>query len=301
MQGIKEEQEHHESNEREGPESFDDSGRLPSQRLSLSQSVRQESTGIGRSSRHSFSMSTGIPITVDILESATNGPEASPSTAAAPSHPDVPLHRLAYLNKPEIPVLLIGTLAAAANGATLPISGLLISYMLKSFYEPADKLHKDSKFWAIIFVGLGLAAFLINPLSSYLFAVAGSKLMRRIRLLCFEKAIHMEVSWFDEADHSSGALGARLSTDAASLHALLGDPFSLMVQNTATVIAGMVIGFVANWQLAFIMLALIPLLGINGHAQIKSMKKFRAIAKVCVLLIVIELPTAKMNLCKISK
>ncbi|KAK2641886.1 hypothetical protein Ddye_023649 [Dipteronia dyeriana] len=36
----------------------------------------------------------------------------------------------------------------------------------------------------------------------------------RRRSMCFEKVVYMEISWFDEAEHSSGAIGARLTTDA---------------------------------------------------------------------------------------
>ncbi|WVZ12254.1 hypothetical protein V8G54_016784 [Vigna mungo] len=83
--------------------------------------------------------------------------------------------------------------------------------------------------------------------------------------MCFEKVVHMEVSWFDEAEHSSGAIGARLSSDAAAVRALVGDALGLLVQNVATVVGCLVIAFEASWQLALIVLALAPLLGLNGY------------------------------------
>nr|XP_011463649.1 PREDICTED: ABC transporter B family member 21-like [Fragaria vesca subsp. vesca] len=97
--------------------------------------------------------------------------------------------------------------------------------------------------------------------------------------MCFEKVVYMEVSWFDEAEHSSGAIGARLSTDAASLRGLVGDALGFFVQNTATAIAGMIIAFGANWQISLVILVLIPLLGINGYFQVKYMKGFGAEAQ----------------------
>ncbi|PRQ39669.1 putative xenobiotic-transporting ATPase [Rosa chinensis] len=97
--------------------------------------------------------------------------------------------------------------------------------------------------------------------------------------MCFEKVVYMEVSWFDEGEHSSGAIGARLSTDAASLRGLVGDALGFVVQNTATVIAGLIIAFVADWQLALIILVLLPLLGVNGYIQVQFTKGFSADAK----------------------
>ncbi|CAN1292880.1 ABC transporter B family member 4 [Linum perenne] len=194
--------------------------------------------------------------------------------------PEVPLRRLAYLNKPEIPVLLAGTIAACAQGTILPIYGVLISRAIQSFFESADKLRSDTKFWSLIFLGLGLATLVVHPLKSYLFAVAGSRLIHRIRSMCFQKVVNMEIGWFDEPEHSSGAIGARLSADAAIVRNIVGDALAQMVQNVATVVAALVIAFTASWQLALIMLALIPLIGMNKLIQVRFMKGFSADAKV---------------------
>ena len=221
-----------------------------------------------------------MPTTAGLLEPAGSGPEA-PLSTVSPSPPEVPLSRLAYLNKPEIPVLLIGTIAAVASGAIFPAFGLLLSKMITIFYEPAHELRKDSRVWALVFVALGVASLFVYPSRFYFFAVAGGKLIKRIRKMCFEKVVHMEVSWFDEADHSSGAIGARLATDAASIRALVGDALGLLVENIATAVAGLVIAFEACWQLALVVLALAPLLALNGFVQFKFLKGFSADAKVC--------------------
>ncbi|MBA0805303.1 hypothetical protein Gohar_004827 [Gossypium harknessii] len=97
--------------------------------------------------------------------------------------------------------------------------------------------------------------------------------------MCFSKVVHMEVGWFDEPDNSSGSIGARLSADAATIRALVGDALAQMVSNLASAVAGLVIAFVASWQLAFIIIGLIPLLGVNGYVQIRAMKGFSADAK----------------------
>ncbi|CAL2226471.1 unnamed protein product [Prunus armeniaca] len=253
-----------------------DSRRHSSQRFSNLRSISRGSSGRGNSSRHSFSNSYGVPI--GVLETASAEPDIPASTSSTVP-PEVSLSRLAYLNKPEIPVLLLGTIAAAANGVILPIFGIMISSIIKTFFEPPHQLRKDSKFWALIFLVLGVGSFIAQPSRQYLFAVAGCKLIKRVRSMCFEKVVYMEVSWFDDPEHSSGAIGARLSADAASLRGLVGDALGLLVQNLATAIAGLCIAFVANWQLALIILVLLPLLGVNGYFQVKFMKGFSADAK----------------------
>ncbi|ESW26476.1 hypothetical protein PHAVU_003G122600 [Phaseolus vulgaris] len=278
LQEIKRESEQHDENYLNGAENMVDSERQPSQRYSFPQSLSRGSSGRGNSGQYSFRISNAIPTTQDLFETSEGGSGAFPS-AASHKPQEVSLLRIAYLNKPEIPLLLVGTLAAAVTGAILPTVGLLLSHMINTFYEPADELRKDSKFWALIFVALSVGAFIFLPLRSYFFSVAGCKLIKRIRLMCFEKILHMEIGWFDKAENSSGALGARLSTDAASIRTLVGDALGLLVQDIATVVTALAIAFDTNWQLSLIVLVLVPLVVLNGHLQMKSMQGFSTDAK----------------------
>ncbi|KAK6928923.1 ABC transporter type 1, transmembrane domain [Dillenia turbinata] len=191
----------------------------------------------------------------------------------------VPLTRLATLNKPELPILLLGCLAAGIHGVIFPIFGLLMSKAIRMFYEPPNELRSDSKFWALMFVVLGGVVLLCIPFQNFFFGIAGGKLIERIRSLSFQKVVHQEISWFDDPANSSGAVGARLSTDASYLRTLVGDALSLVAQNISTVIAGLTIAFTANWMLALIILAVLPLVGLQGVMQARAMRGFTADAK----------------------
>ncbi|XP_057550673.1 ABC transporter B family member 4-like [Amaranthus tricolor] len=239
--------------------------RHSSLRKSSVRSLSHGSSGRISSSRHSFTLAE---------------PKGNP-TDELPSQekPEVSIWRLAALNKPEIPSLLLGSLSACANGLIFPIVSIIFSSAIKMFYQPPHILKKDSKFWALMFLIIGIASFVTQPLQFFFFAVAGCKLIQRIRSMCFEKAIYMEVGWFDEPDHSSGAIGARLSADASIVRALVGDTLGLTAQNIATAVAGLVIAFTANWILALIILGLIPFIGLNGYVQVKFLTGFSADAK----------------------
>ncbi|VVA89733.1 unnamed protein product [Arabis nemorensis] len=229
----------------------------------------------GNSSRHHSLNVLGVELGSG---SRRAGPEETVTTSQEPV-PKVSLTRIAALNKPEIPVLLLGAVAAAINGAIFPLFGILISKVIEAFFKPPDILKKDSRFWALIFFALGATAMVVTPAQTYLFAVAGGKLIRRVRSMCFQKTVHMEVGWFDEPQNSSGTLGARLSADAALIRALVGDALSLAVQNAATAASGLIIAFTASWELALIILVMLPLIGINGYIQVKFLKGFTADAK----------------------
>nr|XP_043635572.1 ABC transporter B family member 4-like [Erigeron canadensis] len=229
------------------------------------------------SPRHSMNVSiNGVPAQISVPSGESLGTELD---QASEKPPKVPLRRLAYLNKPEVLVIILGAIAGIINGTIYPIFGLLLAGMIKTFFEPPKEMKSDSRFWALMFIVLGVVSFFAYPGRSYLFAVAGSKLIRRIRSLCFEKVINMEVGWFDKPENSSGAIGARLSTDAANVRGLVGDSLAQLVQHSTSAITGLVIAFTACWQLALIILGLIPLMGVNGYVQMQFLKGFSADAK----------------------
>ncbi|CAI8590913.1 unnamed protein product [Vicia faba] len=193
---------------------------------------------------------------------------------------NVSIRRLAYLNKPEIPVLLLGSIAAIVNGVVFPVFGLVFSSAISMFYEPPEQQKKEARLWALLYVGLGLVTLVVLPLQNYFFGIAGGKLVERIRSLTFAKVVHQEISWFDDPANSSGAVGARLSTDASTVKSLVGDTLALIVQNISTITAGLVVAFTANWILAFIVLAVSPVVLVQGIIQMKFLEGFSGDAKV---------------------
>ncbi|KAK8954256.1 ABC transporter B family member 9 [Platanthera zijinensis] len=220
----------------------------------------------GGSRQISFRHSFGLP---DVAENLDGG-----------KRKEVSIMRLVKLNRPEIPALLMGAIAAAVHGVIFPVFGILISSAIKTFYEPPHQLRRDSRFWALMYVMLGVAAFLSVPVQHYWFGVAGGKLIERIRSLSFEKVVHQEISWFDEPANTSGAIGARLSSDASAVKSLVGDTLALIVQNLSTVSAGLIIAFVANWKLSLVILLAGPLVGLQGYMQMKFLHGFSADAKI---------------------
>ncbi|KAJ8549395.1 hypothetical protein K7X08_033102 [Anisodus acutangulus] len=250
--------------------------RSSSQRLS----AVKRSTSHG-SSKHSFTLSYPVPGLIDIHEAEIGDEDKKKEDKGSlEKRKKVSIRRLAELNKPELPYLLLGSLAAIIHGLIFPIFGLLLSTAIKIFFYPPHKLRKESRFWSLMYVGLGVVTLLVVPFQNYLFGVAGGKLIERIRSLTFKKVVHQEISWFDDPANSSGAVGARLSTDASTVRTLMGDALALIVQNIATVVAGLAIAFTANWILAIIILLVLPLIGVQGFLQTKLYKGFSADAKV---------------------
>nr|CDM83826.1 unnamed protein product [Triticum aestivum] len=244
--------------------------RSKSTSLSLKRSISRGSAG--NSSRNSFNLSFGLPGAVEL-------PEGNDTHGENHTEQDAPMGRLALLNKPEVLIILLGSLAAAVHGVLFPMFGVMISSAIKTFYEPPDKLRKDSSFWGLMCVVLGIISIISIPAELFLFGIAGGKLIERIRAMSFRSIVHQEVAWFDNPKNSSGALGARLSVDALNVRRLVGDNLALTVQIISTLITGFVIAMIADWKLSLIILCVIPLVGLQGYAQVKFLKGFSQDAK----------------------
>ncbi|PAN30178.2 hypothetical protein PAHAL_5G295800 [Panicum hallii] len=241
-------------------------------------SVSKGSSSIGHSDRHSFSASPRIPDPTE-FSPAPNIEDDKTHNVMTNGPKKAPIARLFYLNKPEVFVLSLGSITAAMHGVILPLFGTLISIAIKTFYEPPEKLPKDSRFWASMFVTLGAYSFVLNPVEYFLFGLAGGKLVERIRSLMFQSVMSQDINWFDKPEHSSGLIGARLSTNALIVKQLVGDNLALNVQTLSTIVSGLTIAMVANWKMTLIITFVLPFVGLQAYAQMLFLKGVNKNAK----------------------
>lgn len=170
------------------------SGPLSKRNQSLKRSMSRSSAG---SSRHSLILPFSLPGPTESLEYDGADDEKQKENTDGKVPKKAPMGRLISLNKPEMPVLLFGSLTAAIDGAVFPMIGLVMASAAETFYEPPDKRRKDSTFWGLLCVGLGVIGMVSKLANSILFAIAGGKLIERIRALTFQSMVHQEVAWFD--------------------------------------------------------------------------------------------------------
>lgn len=163
--------------------------------------VRLQETGTTRLSREDGVRPSGVfgkrELPLDNVQTGKDKDEQSKVPIS-----EVSIMRLAKLNRPELPLFLFGSFAAAANGLVFPVLGLLLSSAINAFFEPPAKMKKDIAFWAEMFLVLGIGVALATPCRSFTFGIIGERLIRRVRRLTFEKILHREISWFDEEANS---------------------------------------------------------------------------------------------------
>ncbi|GJJ74770.1 ATP-binding cassette, subfamily B (MDR/TAP), member 1 [Entomortierella parvispora] len=186
-----------------------------------------------------------------------------------------PIWRVVGIMKPELPMAVFGGIMSAVSGATYPVFAKLFSKMLNLLTDTTSPtFERDTNFYSLMFVVLGVAALFGAGFSVYIFELIGEKMARRMRTLSFKAIIGQEMGFFDQEEHSTGALSSRLATDAYQMHELVSQLLKTMCSVLAIVVIGMIFAFSANWILTLIILALIPLIGLAQYYEVAALTGF---------------------------
>lgn len=142
--------------------------------------------------------------------------------------------RILKLNSPELVWIILGCLTSISFGAITPVSfsekkktksisfvqvfSLLFSNVYGLFAErDIDKAEIETRNFALIIFGIGVAGGLCQCISSIAFSRSGEALTMRMRTISFASMLRQEISWFDKEENRIGALVTQLSSDTANL------------------------------------------------------------------------------------
>lgn len=85
-----------------------------------------------------------------------------------------------------------------------------------------------------------------------------------IRNETYLKMLKMPIAWLDQPRNSSGALSARLASDCQTVNGLTTTYISIIAQNIANLVAGIVIALIYEWRTSLVAIGLIPLMILAG-------------------------------------
>eukprot|EP01016_Furgasonia_blochmanni_P035226 TRINITY_DN3880_c0_g1_i16.p1 TRINITY_DN3880_c0_g1~~TRINITY_DN3880_c0_g1_i16.p1 ORF type:complete len:952 (+),score=286.58 TRINITY_DN3880_c0_g1_i16:120-2858(+) len=184
--------------------------------------------------------------------------------------------RLFAMNKPEMPIMMIGCVVAGVNGCIFPFFAIVLSKMLTTLSLSGSEFRSEANFLSIMFLILAGAAFVVNFLQNFLFSYVGENLTFRLRNKVYERIITFNIGFFDDPKHSPGALASTLSADAQLVNVLTSSIIAIQIQSLASFVCGMVIAFIASWKLTLVSLSTTPFMILSGQMQAKLAAGFSA-------------------------
>ncbi|XP_040551376.1 ATP-binding cassette sub-family B member 5 isoform X2 [Gallus gallus] len=188
-----------------------------------------------------------------------------------------------YADWVDILLMVVGLIAAAANGTGLPLMIIIFGDMTNAFVlsgvnsstsegasvnnsscqpAPGVDIEADMTKFAYYYVGIGFAVLILSTIQVWTFLIAATRQTSRIRRKFFFAVLHQEMAWFDSTQ--IGTLNTRLTDDINTIHEGIGDKICIFVQFFSTFLAGITIGFAHGWKLTLVILSVSPLLAASA-------------------------------------
>lgn len=108
-----------------------------------------------------------------------------------------------------------------------------------------------------------------------MFARSGALLTKRLRSEVFRAILRQETAFFDQEEHSTGALCTRLATEASIVQGASGVHLGIFCQNIVSVGVGVLIGFIFSWQMTLLGIAFLPLVLCGTVVQARIGARFQ--------------------------
>uniref|UniRef100_A0A8C5WMH7 ATP-binding cassette, sub-family B (MDR/TAP), member 11a n=1 Tax=Leptobrachium leishanense TaxID=445787 RepID=A0A8C5WMH7_9ANUR len=198
----------------------------------------------------------------------------------------------------DITMMIIGSLCSLVHGAAQPLMLFIYGMMTDTFiaYEKETQHLQDpektclngtiswnngSEFlfdndtvlcginietemtqFAYYYVGIGLAVLILSYFQITLWVIAAARQIQIVRTEYFRKIMRLDIGWFD--CNSAGELNTRISDDINKINNAIADQVAIFIERISTFIFGFLIGFLGNWKLTLVIVAVSPLIGIGA-------------------------------------
>jgi len=178
-----------------------------------------------------------------------------------------------YASKKDKIYIVLGSLAAAINGAALPAFSILFGNVSDAFVPGGDSgdLLRRVGIISAEFLGLGIASFILSYISFATWMTAGEHQTIKIRKKYFQALLRQEIAFFDSVNPNE--ISSKIADECFQIQAGIGETVSTFIYSIAMLISGFIIGYIFGWQLALVLTSVTPLLAITGTAFVYSVQK----------------------------
>ncbi|XP_075683423.1 ATP-binding cassette sub-family B member 5-like isoform X1 [Rhinoderma darwinii] len=180
----------------------------------------------------------------------------------------------------DVLYMIIGSLGALCNGICLPLMHIVFGEMTDSILchnstqnssqcEQFKPIEEQMTLFSLYYAAIGAAVLVCGYVQVSFWVLAAARQTRRIRKTFFHSVLSKDMGWFDVT--KSGELNSRLTEDINKINDGIGDKVGHLLQNSATCIAGLVIGLAKGWQLALVYMSTSPLMSLSSAFCSKMM------------------------------
>ena len=155
------------------------------------------------------------------------------------------------------------------TGAVYPAFGVVFGKAINSFsdIDPRQRRH-DGDRNALWFFIIAIISTMTIGIQNYTFGASAAQLSSKLRSISFRAILRQDIEFFDKDEHSTGQLTSSLSDNPQKVHGLAGVTLGAIIQSTATLIIGIILGIAFAWKLGLVGLACAPLVVSAGFVRL---------------------------------
>ncbi len=181
------------------------------------------------------------------------------SAEAAASQP-VPLSRLMALARPEVGILSVATVALAINSGLSLALPQAVRWMVDAITGESAPFDFDTA--AIVLIALFAISAVFGMVRSWLFTVAGERVVARLRTDLYGAIVQQDIAFFDQT--RTGELTNRLASDTAVLQNTVTVNVSMALRFGAGALGGIAMLFWMSPTLSGVAMAVVPVVAIGA-------------------------------------
>ncbi|OCT63556.1 bile salt export pump [Xenopus laevis] len=124
------------------------------------------------------------------------------------------------------------------------------------------KIEERMTEFAYYYIAIGVIVLVLSYFQISLWVTVAARQIQIVRKEYFKKIMRLDIGWFDS--NSVGELNTRISDDINKINNAIADQVAIFIERISTFIFGFLIGFVGNWKLTLVIVAVSPLIGLGA-------------------------------------
>ncbi|KAL5638199.1 hypothetical protein ACGC1H_005039 [Rhizoctonia solani] len=172
--------------------------------------------------------------------------------------------------------ILVGIAGSMCIGASFPIAGWLIGFVIESLSIQGDdeRLLREGRYWAMWFLVLSMVNIVSSFIAGFFLSMGGIRIDRRLRLKALSSLLRQDIGFFDQEENSSGSLTAGIASQAGHVSAAIGLVWQQLITSGGNFIGAFILGVVLSWKLALPSFAPVPAILVTAYFNIALLEKY---------------------------
>ncbi|KAG8712504.1 hypothetical protein FRC11_015002 [Ceratobasidium sp. 423] len=172
--------------------------------------------------------------------------------------------------------ILIGVAGSMCIGASFPIAGWLIGFVVQSLsiHGDDDRLLREGRYWAMWFLILSMVNIVSSFIAGFFLSMGGTRIDRRLRLTALSSLLRQEIGFFDQEENASGSLTAGIASQAGHVSSAIGLVWQQLITSGGNFIGAFILGVVLSWKLALPSFAPVPAILVTAYFNIALLEKY---------------------------